>query len=98
MAKPYSLIKALADYAVSAELISDDDRVFCTNALLDITKTAPCPSESAVPEEGLHGILNALVEDAVARGIIDDDIESRDIFDTRLMAAEIGRASCRERV
>ena len=86
MADTYSLIKALTDYAVSAGLIADDDRVFCTNALLDITKSVPSSSEGAVPE-GLHGILDALVEDAAARGIIEDDIESRDLFDTRLMAA-----------
>jgi UDPglucose--hexose-1-phosphate uridylyltransferase len=35
----------------------------------------------------LPRILGSLVEDAVNRGVIEDDTESRDIFDTRLMAA-----------
>ena len=89
MTDNFSLINALVSHAISSRIITEADRTFCINSLLDITKTVP-PASGAV--SGMTGteltdILGALVEDAVARGIIDDGIESRDIFDTRLMAA-----------
>ncbi len=87
MTDPYQLIEALVSHAVSSQLITEEDRTFCINSILDITKTVPAETGAAVPEAELHEILQSLVEDAVGRGIIDDDTESRDIFDTKLMAA-----------
>lgn len=87
MTDTYQLIEALVSHAVSSQLITEEDRTFCINSILDITKTVPAETGAAVPEAELHEILQSLVEDAVGRGIIDDDTESRDIFDTKLMAA-----------
>ena len=87
MTDTFLLIEALVSYAERSGLITEDDRTCCVNALLDITKTAPMAESSDMPELELADILRDLVEDAAARGIIDDDTESRDIFDTRLMAA-----------
>lgn len=87
MSGTVSLIKSLIDYAVSAELITEEDRVFCTNALLDITGAVPSSDKEDGTDLELHEILQGLVDDAVEREIIEDDLESRDIFDTRLMAA-----------
>lgn len=85
----FTLINALVSHAISSRLITEDDRTFCINTLLDITKTVPPASGAVSGTQGLElsDILNGLVEDAVSRGIIDDGIESRDIFDTKLMAA-----------
>ena len=89
MTNTFSLIEALVSHAISSRLITEDDRTFCINSLLYITKTVPPASGTVSGTAGteLADILGALVEDAVTRGIIDDGIESRDIFDTRLMAA-----------
>ncbi|MCR4607282.1 MAG: UDP-glucose--hexose-1-phosphate uridylyltransferase [Oscillospiraceae bacterium] len=87
MADTLSIIKALVAYAVSAQLITEEDRTFCINALLDIAHAVPSEDKVDIPEMELPWILGSLVEDAVKRGVIEDDTESRDIFDTRLMAA-----------
>ena len=87
MADTLSLIKALVAYAVSAQLITEEDRTFCINTLLDIAHAVPSEDKVDIPEMELPRILGSLVEDAVKRGVIEDDTESRDIFDTRLMAA-----------
>ncbi len=87
MADTLSLIKALVAYAVSAQLITEEDRTFCINTLLDIAHAVPSEDKVDIPEMELPRILGSLVEDAVRRGVIEDDTESRDIFDTRLMAA-----------
>ena len=87
MADTLSLIKALVAYAVSAQLITEEDRIFCINTLLDIAHAVPSDEKGDIPELELPQILGYLVEDAVRRGVIEDDTESRDIFDTRLMAA-----------
>ena len=87
MTETYSLIKALVSYGVRTGLVTEDDRVFCINELLDITGTVPAEENGSAAEPELHDILAGLTDDAAARGLIEDDVESRDIFDTRLMAA-----------
>ena len=82
-----ALILALTDNAESAGLITPEDRICCINTLLDILKTEP--EENVVPAEGLTTpeILFRLTEDAVQRGLVEDENESRDLFDTRIMSA-----------
>ena len=78
--------ESLIEYAVSRELISEDDKVFCLNRLLEILRYDDIPY---IPcgEGSLRGILSALTDDAVSRGLCGDDISSRDLFDTKLMGA-----------
>ena len=52
--------------------------------------TAPAASGSA-PAADLEPILADLLDEAVRRGIIDDNIVSRDLFDTRLMNCLVPR-------
>ena len=87
MENRFSLISALVENAVSDGLVTAEDRIFCINTLLDILKTEP--EEIGIPAEKLStpGILIRLTEDAVERGLIEDDRESRDLFDTRIMSA-----------
>lgn len=46
---------------------------------------------STDPEERLEGILAKLLAEAVRRGIIEDNITTRDLFDTRLMNCLVPR-------
>ena len=87
MENRFSLILELVENAVSDRLISSEDRIFCINTLLDILKAEP--EETALPAEGLStpDILIRLTEDAVERGLAENDSESRDLFDTRIMSA-----------
>ena len=77
-------ITALAQYGIDKKLIEPCDKVFIINQLL-----TPLQLDSYEPAEihamSLEQILKGLTDYAVNRGIIADDITSRDLFDTKLM-------------
>ena len=79
-------IDALIQYALAAGLIEEADRIFVFNRLLEImgldAAEEGMPVTATLPE-----ILKALTDDAVSRGLLDDNITARDLFDTRLMGA-----------
>ena len=79
-----SNITALVQYGLERKLIEPCDKAFIINQLL-----TPQQLDSYEPAEvrtmPLEQILKGLTDDAVNRGIIDDDITSRDLYDTRLM-------------
>ena len=77
-------IFGLVDYAVRCELIEEDDRLWALNRLLEVMGldgVEPATASGAP----LHVLLETLTEDAVARGICEDNQVARDLFDTRLM-------------
>ncbi len=79
-------IETLVDYAVQDELIGEADRVWARNQLLEALKLDDYEEpESILCPCLLEDMLRAILDDAVARGIIEDDITSRDLLDTRLM-------------
>lgn len=77
-------IFGLVDYAVRCELIEEDDRLWALNRLLDVMEldgVEPATASGAP----LHVLLETLTEDAVARGVCEDNQVARDLFDTKLM-------------
>ena len=87
MTEPYTLLETLISYAIRTELITEEDRTYCLNSLLDIMKITPPAEKQTVPELALSDILDGLIAYAVQTGLTEDDTESRDLFDTRLMSA-----------
>mgnify|MGYP003002311616 FL=1 len=86
-------IAALADYAVAKGLIEEADRPWAVNRLLEAMGLSSYEAPETVPQASLEEILTALVNDAVARGVIEDGIASRDLFDTKLMGVLTPRPS-----
>ena len=82
-------VSALVAYGLRTELIHPEDAGYTANLLFGAMKFEPegsyhfC-SESA-PVMELEDILKVLLDDAVGRGVIEDGIASRDLFDTKLM-------------
>ncbi len=77
-------IASLVQYGLDKELITEDDRIYAVNGLLEVLQLAAYePAEPA--ELPLEEILRGLLDDAVARGVCGGDITSRDLLDTRLM-------------
>lgn len=94
------MLEALLDYACDCKLIEDCDRTFAANRLLDVLGLQPDEtfdaSERAFDKDDtppLEEILSTLLDDAVARGICDPGIASRDLLDTRLMGCVTPRPS-----
>ncbi len=80
-------LDALLAYALEKGLIQEDDRVFAYNRLLDVLGLDEAAGEPEALELPLAAILDALVDDAAARGRIEDNITARDLLDTALMGA-----------
>ena len=76
----------LIDYAAEKELIADCERIWAVNAALDALRADSLP-EVDVPEDApLHIVLDALCDDAFARGALGENtVTCRDLFDTELM-------------
>ena len=77
-------IFGLVDYAVRCALIEEDDRLWALNRLLEVMGldgVEPATASGAP----LHVLLETLTEDAVARGVCEDNQVARDLFDTKLM-------------
>ena len=88
-----SYIAALADYGVRRGLIEPADRTWAVNSLLQVMELQEYEEPERTPELPLEDILGALVEFSVKRGLVGDDITSRDLFDTKLMAVLTPRPS-----
>ncbi len=77
-------IFGLVDYAVRCELIEEDDHLWALNRLLEVMGLDGVESATASGAP-LHVLLETLTEDAVARGVCEDNQVARDLFDTKLM-------------
>ena len=89
----FKAINDLANYAVKNGLIEECDRVWAINRLMSALKIDEwCEPESA-NDRPLEDILAELLNEAVRKGIIEDDITSRDLFDTELMGILTPRPS-----
>ena len=82
-----SIITALVDYAIRCGLITEEDRIWAFNRVLEAAgleeaADTACP----VPAGELPScLLDVLTDDAVKRGIIDGGPVSRDLYDTKIM-------------
>ena len=79
-------IKKLVQYGIDTGLTPESERIYTTNLLLECMKedeyTDPdCDLSNIVLED----VLKDLLDEAVKRGIIEDSITYRDLFDTKLM-------------
>ena len=86
-------IKDLVGYAVRTGLIEESDRTWAVNALLEAMRLDNWEEPQEARERPLEDILRELLDDAAARGLIHDDVTSRDLFDTELMGRLTPRPS-----
>ena len=77
-------LTALVEYGLKTGLIQDCDRTYIVNQLL-MTMGLDSFEEEAAPQMELEDILAGLLSDAVSRGVIEDNITAKDLFDTKLM-------------
>lgn len=88
----YESIKKLVQYGINTGLTPECERVYTTNLLLDLMKEedfndVSCDLENIILED----VLKDLLDEAVRRGIIEDSITYRDLFDTKLMNCLVPR-------
>ena len=79
-------IKKLITYGLESGLLPANEVYYATNLLLDCFHEEYYEeTEETFENVDLESTLAELLDEAVARGIIEDGIASRDLFDTRLM-------------
>ena len=86
-------IASLVEYAVQNGLISEDDRIYSVNALLERMKLNSFTAPEALEIRPVNELLDILTDDAAARGLCEDDSTGRDLFDTALMSCLTPRPS-----
>lgn len=98
----HDVIALLISYALKNRLIEPSDVIWAKNGIYDVLELTPLQDRLAYSTQGhisetdsfeLHEILEALVDNAVTRGIIEDSQASRDLFDTRIMGTLTPRPS-----
>jgi len=78
-------ILSLVEYAVKCGLIESEDRCYAVNALLSAMQLDGIADDAKCVEAALPEILEKLTDDAVNRGVCDDNGTARELFDTKLM-------------
>ena len=84
-------IKKLVEYGIETGLTPECERIYTTNLLMEMfhedsyedveVQKIPVDDDG----EGLEQVLSELLAEAVKRGIIEDSIGYRDLFDTKMM-------------
>ncbi len=80
-------IDSLVSYAMNCGLAEPCDHVVLVNRILDLLRKDDYEPSDEPMTEDLEEILKGLLDYAVEKGLCDDGITARDIFDTRIMGA-----------
>ena len=91
----YAAVKKLVQYGLTTGLITDLDRIYATNQILDVLKLDEY-EETEIGEEEIHleEVLKELMDYAHETGVLpEDSVTYRDLFDTRLMNCLMPRPS-----
>ena len=80
-------IDSLVSYAMNAGLAEACDHQVLLNRLLDLLRMDDYAPSDEPQSEDLEEILAGMLDYAVEKGLCDDGITARDIFDTRIMGA-----------
>ena len=79
-------IKKLVQYGVESGITPECERIYATNLLLDaFGESEYTEPETEYAKIDLEETLDELLDEAVKRGIIEDSVVYRDLFDTKLM-------------
>ncbi len=88
----YDLIDTLIKYALDKELIKDQDVVYFKNKIIEFLGLDEYKEGRAL-DISLEELCEKFDDYAVEKGIINDTVSERDIFDTRLISLLVDRPS-----
>lgn len=84
-------IKQLVEYGLSKCLIYETDRIYARNRILEVLQLDEYIEQTDNENADLQKILKDLTDFAVKKGLIEDSIVYRDLFDTKLMGCLVAR-------
>jgi len=80
-------IDALVSYAMNTGLAEPEDHIVLVNRLLDLLGKPDYEPSDEPQSEDLEEILAGILDYAVEKGLCDDNITAKDLFDTKVMGA-----------
>ena len=88
----YENIKKLVEYGIQTGLTPECEKIYTTNLLLELFQEDSYEDvEIDSSSIELEAVLEGLLDEAVKRGIIEDSIGFRDLFDTKIMNCLVPR-------
>ena len=78
-------IKRLVQYGIDAVLTPECERIYTTNLLLELFHEDDYEEVEVNGGKELEEILGGLLDEACSRGIIENSVVYRDLFDTKMM-------------
>lgn len=86
-------IKNLVEYGVKTGLLEEADRIYVTNQVLEKLHLEEYDEPDQAQEMDLEEILKELLDFACEKGLIEDSVVYRDLFDAKLMNCLMMRPS-----
>ena len=78
-------IDSLVSYAMNCGLTQPEDHIVVVNKLLEVLKLDSYTPSQELLSEDLEEILASILDYACEKGICEDNITARDLFDTKIM-------------
>lgn len=79
-------LERLVDRAIEQAMITERDRIYTRNQILSLLKYETYQEpKTSLTESAIPVLLNALIDDAVARGVIEDQLDLREQLDSQIM-------------
>lgn len=89
----FEAIKALSEYAINNGLIQKEDKIYIINQLCRALKLDSYEDSEIKSDYPLEDILASLLQYAVDKGLCEDSVVFRDLFDTEIMGILTPRPS-----
>ncbi len=89
----YEAINSLVAYGVKEGLIEECDKVWAVNRILEILHMDSMETQAEVKNADLQEILKTILDYAVEKGLCEDSVVYKDLFDTKVMGVLTPRPS-----
>ena len=86
-------VRKLVCYGLERGLFTERDEIYVTNRILEILQLDEYNCDTVFSDVDLEETLKALLDYAAEKGLTENDITHRDLFDTKLMGALMPRPS-----
>lgn len=89
----FEAINSLVAYGVREGLIEETDKVWAVNRILEVLQMDSMETDAEVKADDLEEILKTILDYATQKGLCEDSIVYKDLFDTKVMGAITPRPS-----
>lgn len=90
----YEAIKSLVAYGIREKLIEKEDEIWAVNRILEILAMDSIPADVKIYEDAeLEEMLKVILDYAVEKGLCENSVVYKDLFDTKVMGVLTPRPS-----